>query len=329
MSNKNHYIYDPERCEFIPVKYDPKKKLINSISFWLINGIVMAIFGLAILTNYVGTPAEIALKDENRILVEHLKKTESSITDLEKQLKNIAELDNEMYRAILGLDPLSEDLRMAGTGGANIYSDFDYFNQETSEILRSTALKLDKLERRLGVQKLSFNEIKSHYNTNQKRLQKIPAIKPVNSIIIDGYGMRVHPVLKYRRHHDGVDFRAEVNTEVFATGAGTVKFAGRHGSFGNLLEIDHGFGIVTRYAHLNRFSDGIRAGTKVERGQKVALTGNTGLTSGPHLHYEVLLDGKPVDPINYMIADITPEEYLMFKELNGVGGDEFSISLAD
>ena len=329
MSNKNHYIYDPERCEFIPVKYDTKKKLINSISFWLINGIVMAIFGLAILTNYVGTPAEIALKDENRILVEHLKKTESSINNLEIQLNNIAELDNEMYRAILGLDPLSEDLRMAGTGGANIYSDFDYFNQGTSEILRSTASKLDKLERRLGVQKLSFNEIKSHYNTNQKRLQMIPAIKPVNSIIIDGYGMRVHPVLKYRRHHDGVDFRAEVNTEVFATGAGTVKFAGRQGSFGNLLEIDHGFGIVTRYAHLNRFADGIRAGTKVERGQKVALTGNSGLTSGPHLHYEVLVDGKPVDPINYMIADITPEEYLMFKELNGVGGDEFSISLAD
>jgi murein DD-endopeptidase MepM/ murein hydrolase activator NlpD len=329
MSNKNHYIYDPERCEFIPVKYDTKKKLINSISFWLINGIVMAIFGLAILTNYVGTPAEIALKDENRILVEHLKKTESSINDLEKQLNNIAELDNEMYRAILGLDPLSEDLRMAGTGGANIYSDFDYFNQGTSEILRSTASKLDKLERRLGVQKLSFNEIKSHYNTNQKRLHKIPAIKPVNSIIIDGYGMRVHPVLKYRRHHDGVDFRAEINTKVFATGAGTVKFAGRQGSFGNLLEIDHGFGIVTRYAHLNRFADGIRAGAKVERGQKVALTGNSGLTSGPHLHYEVLVDGKPVDPINYMIADITPEEYLMFKELNGVSGDEFSISLAD
>jgi len=329
MSNKNHYIYDPERCEFIPVKYDTKKKLINSISFWLINGIVMAIFGLAILTNYVGTPAEIALKDENRMLVEHLKKTESSINDLEKQLNNIAELDNEMYRAILGLDPLSEDLRMAGTGGANIYSDFDYFNQGTSEILRSTATKLDKLERRLGVQKLSFNEIKSHYNTNQKRLEKIPAIKPVNSIIIDGFGMRVHPVLKYRRHHDGVDFRAEVNTEVFATGAGTVKFAGRQGSFGNLLEIDHGFGIVTRYAHLNRFADGIRTGAKVERGQKVALTGNSGLTSGPHLHYEVLVDGKPVDPINYMIADITPEEYLMFKELNGVSGDQFSISLAD
>jgi len=329
MPSKNHYIYDPDQCEFVPVKYDIKKKLINSISFWLINGLVMAIFGLAVLTNYVGTPAEIALKDENRILVEHLKNTETSLIELEKKLEDIAELDNEMYRTILGLDPVSEDLRMAGTGGANIYSDFDYFNRETSEILRSTASKIDKLERRIGVQRLSFDEIKGHYNNNKERLRKIPAIKPVNSIILDGFGMRTHPVLGYKRQHDGVDFRAEINSEVFATGDGKVVYASRHGSYGNLLEIDHGFGIVTRYAHLNRFADGIRPGTKVKRGEMVAYTGNTGLSSGPHLHYEVLVDGKPVDPINYMIADITPEEYLMFKELNENQESLFSISIPD
>ncbi|TVR16228.1 MAG: M23 family metallopeptidase [Balneolaceae bacterium] len=324
MPQNNHYYYDSEKCEFVPVEYNTKNKLIHSLSFWLINGIVFAVIGLSLLTKLIATPAEIALKYENRALINQLKTAELSITEIEHQLEQIAELDNEMYRSILGLDPLSEDLRMAGVGGADIYSEFDYHSKEASEILRSTAARLDRLERRIGVQKLSFEEIKSYYNSNQNRLRNVPAIKPVNGIIISGYGMRPHPVLGYRRMHEGVDFRAEVNSEVFATGNGVVKFAGRRGTFGNLLEIDHGFGIVTRYAHLNSFADGIRVGAKVERGDLVAFSGSTGLTQGPHLHYEVLKNGRQTDPLQFMIADITPEEYLMFKEAQY--GDENAIS---
>lgn len=328
MSDKTHYFYDSERCEFVPLKYNTKKKLIHSLSFWLINCIVIACLGLAILSKYVGTPSEIALKDENKTLINQLKKAETSILDIENQLSYIAQLDNEMYRSILGLDPLSDELRMAGTGGADIYAEFDFHSKEASEILRNTASKLDQLERQINVQMLSFDEIKSYYNSNQNRLRNIPAIKPVNGIILSSFGMRVHPVLRYKRMHEGIDFRADINTDVYATGDGIVKFAGRRGTYGNLLEIDHGFGMVTRYAHLANFSDGIRVGKKVERGEIVAYTGNSGLTQGPHLHYEVLADGKPVDPLNYLIADITPEEYLMFKE-NMSTGDEFTISFAD
>lgn len=327
MPQNNHYYYNSEKCEFVPVEYNTKNKLIHSLSFWLINGIVFAVIGLSLLTKLIATPAEIALKYENRVLINQLKTAELSITEIENQLEQIAELDNEMYRTILGLDPLSEDLRMAGIGGADIYSEFDYHSKEASEILRSTASRLDRLERQIGVQKLSFEEIKSYYNSNQNRLRNVPAIKPVNGIIISGYGMRPHPVLGYRRMHEGVDFRAEVNSEVYATGAGIVKFAGRRGTYGNLLEIDHGFGIVTRYAHLNSFADGIRVGAKVERGDLVALSGSTGLTQGPHLHYEVLKNGRQTDPLQFMIADITPEEYLMFKEAQN--GDENAISFRD
>lgn len=327
MADKTHYIYDPERCEFVPLEYDSGKKIIHSLSIWLINSIVFASFGLALLSNVAGTPAEIALKDENKTLISQLKKAELSILDIENQLDVIAKLDNEMYRSILGLDPILEDLRVAGIGGADIYSDFDFHSKDASEILRRTASKLDKLERQMNVQMLSFDEIKSYYNSNQNRLRNIPAIKPVNGIILSGYGMRPHPVLGYRRMHEGVDFRADVGTEVFATGDGVVKFASRRGTYGNLLEIDHGFGIITRYAHLSGFADGIRPGRKVTRGEMVAFTGNSGLSKGPHLHYEVLVNGKPEDPLNYLIADITPEEYLMFKEINQ--NSEFSISFLD
>lgn len=326
MTDKNnHFYYDDDRCEFVPVVYSTKKRIINSFSFWVINGSVLAIVALSLLTNFVGTPAEIRLKDENRILQEQLSKTTTSISSLEDELQRIALLDNEMYRTILGVEPLSQDVRIAGVGGTDAYSHFDFYNEDTSELLRSTASRIDQLERQIGIQKHSFDEVKAYYNQNQTRLRNMPAIKPANGIIISGYGMRPHPILRYNRMHEGVDFRAEVNTEVYATGDGVVSFAGRRGAYGNLIEIDHGFGIVTRYAHLSSFGSDLRTGTEVERGQIIAYSGNTGRSAGPHLHYEVLVDGRPNDPINFMIADISPEEYLMFKEYEN-GGSTVSLS---
>ncbi|MDR9364079.1 MAG: M23 family metallopeptidase [Balneolaceae bacterium] len=322
MTRKNHFYYDSDRCEFVPIEYDLKKKLIHSFSFWLINGIVLAAFGIALLSNYVGTPAEIMLKDENQALVEQLKLAETSITDIENQLESISQLDNEMYRTILGLDPVTEDLRMAGTGRSDAYSEYDYYSEDTAAILRSTASKLDRLERRLGVQKVSFAEVKKYYSTNRKRLKSIPAIRPVNGIIISGYGMRIHPVLRYKRMHEGIDFRADIATDVYATGDGVIKFAGRNGTFGNLIEIDHGFGFVTRYAHLSSFVNNLKVGQEVKRGELIGFTGNSGLTEGPHLHYEVLVNNRPIDPLNYLIADVTPEEYLLFKRNGSTSTNE-------
>ncbi|MEX0823307.1 MAG: M23 family metallopeptidase [Balneolaceae bacterium] len=316
MTKKNHFIYDPERCEFIPVNYNRKKQLLHSISFWIINGIILASLGIALLSYNIGTPAEIALKAENQALIDQLESTKISITNLENQVNIISEHDNEMYRSVLGLDPISYEERQAGIGGADIYSEYDFYSEETSEILRWTSTQLDNLERRIGIQKVSFNEIKGYYNDNQERMRHIPAIRPVNGILLSGYGVRIHPVLKYRRMHDGADFRADIGTELFTTGDGTVKYAGRRGTYGNLLVIDHGFGFNTRYAHLSGFAEGVRPGTKVRRGELVGYSGNSGLSQGPHLHYEVSIDGRTVDPLNYLFADITPEEFLMYKEIS-------------
>jgi murein DD-endopeptidase MepM/ murein hydrolase activator NlpD len=315
MAQTNHYYYDHERCEFVPIEYDKKKKILHNISFWLINGIVLASLGIAVLAHNVGTPAEIALKAENRVLLNQLETTKSSILNLENRLGTIAELDNEMYRSVLGLEPISYEERMAGTGGADLYSEFDFYSEETSEILRWTSSRLDNIERRLSIQKMSFDEVKSYYNENQERLRHMPAIRPLSGILLSGYGMRIHPVLKYQRMHEGIDFRADIGTEVYATGDGTVRFSGRRGTYGILLEIDHGYGYITRYAHLSGFADDIRPGTKVKRGQLVAYTGNTGVSEGPHLHYEIRINGRSVDPLNFLFADITPEEYQMYKDI--------------
>lgn len=316
MSDIKHFYYDNEKCEFIPVVYDKKKKIFNALSFWAINGIVMAGVAIIILSNFIGSPAEIALKAENRALLEQLETTRVSITELEGELNSIAEHDNEMYRSVLGLNPISEDERMAGTGGTDPYSDFDLYSEDASEILRWTSSRLDNLERRLGIQKMSFEEIKSYYNENQERLKHVPAIRPVNGVLLSGYGPRIHPVLKYRRMHEGIDFRANIGTEIYSTGEGTIKYAGRRGNYGLLVEIDHGFGYISRYAHMSGFADDIKTGAKIERGQLIGYSGESGMTNGPHLHYEVHFEGKAVDPLNYLFADITPEEYLMYKDIS-------------
>lgn len=315
MADTNHFYYDEEKCEFVRVTYEKRKKIVHTLSFWLINGIVLASMGIALLSHYVGTPAEIALKAENRALLDQLETTRSSILQLENQLGEISELDNEMYRSVLGMDPISEDERLAGTGGSDPYSHFDLYSEDTAEILRWTASRLDNLERRMGIQKMSFDEVKAFYNDNKEWLRNMPAIRPTNGIILSGYGMRTHPVLGYKRMHHGIDLRADIGTNVYATGDGVVKFAGRRGTYGNLLEIDHGNGYVTRYAHLSGFADGIRPGTRINRGDLVALSGDTGVTQGPHLHYEVRLNGESLDPLNYLFADITPDEYQLYREI--------------
>jgi len=315
MSTSNHYVYDDDQCRFVPVNYGRKERYLHTFSIWLISSVVFACAGLAALSQNIGSPAELALKAENIILASQLEETKTSILSLEDQVQTIADMDNEMYRSVLGMDPIPDEERQPGIGGADIYSEFDLYSKETADILKWTASRLDNLERRINVQQLSFHEIQAYYNNNQERLRHLPAIRPVNGILLSGYGMRMHPVFKYKRMHDGVDFRADIGTDLYATGDGVVKFAGRNGNYGNLLTIDHGFGLETRYAHLSGFADGIRVGSKVKRGQIVAYSGNTGLTNGPHLHYEVHLNGRSVDPLNYLFADVTPEEYLMYQEI--------------
>ncbi|MFH5831838.1 M23 family metallopeptidase [Halalkalibaculum sp. DA3122] len=315
MALKNYFFYDERNCEFVPVQYNTFERVVYTASLYILFGVVFSGVGISILSSTVGTPAEIALKAENQALLSHLEQTKDSIQELDGELDQLAQTDNEMYRSVLGLEPIPYDEREAGVGGADIYSDFDVYSQETAEILKWTSEKLETLERGVNIQKSSFNEIKQYYNSNQEKMRHIPAIKPVQGIMLSGYGMRFHPVLKYRRMHDGLDFRANVGDDVFATGDGTVKFAGMKGTYGRLVIIDHGYGYESRYAHLSSYAKNIKPGAKVSRGDLIGYSGHSGMVEGPHLHYEVYHDGEPIDPINYLFADITPDEFLLYKEI--------------
>lgn len=315
MGLNNYYYYDEEHCEFLPVEYNSIERIVYTACVWILCGVVLSGIGISILSFSIGTPAEIALQAENQELISQLEKTKTSIQQLDQKVDQIAQADNEMYRSVLGMDPISYDERQAGAGGADVYSEFDIYSQETSEILKWTAENLESLERSINIQQLSFQEIKSYYNQNQDKMKHIPAIKPTKGIVLSGFGMRYHPVLQYRRPHDGLDFRANVGNEVFATGDGVVKYAGLKGTYGRLLVIDHDYGYESYYAHLSSFAKDIEPGTKVKRGDRIGFSGQSGMVEGPHLHYEVHKNDDPIDPINYLFADTTPEEYMMYKEI--------------
>ncbi len=312
---KNYYYYDDKECEFIPVEYRPLERVIYTLSLWILVGTVLSACSLSVLSFSVGSPAEIALKAENEVLYRQLNNTRSTIERLDQQIDEIAFTDNDVYRTVLGIDPISEDERRAGVGGVDLFAEFDSYSAQTSEILRWTAASLESIERRINIQKVSFEEIKAHYNENKEMMRHIPAIRPINGIILSGFGMRRHPVLGYNRMHEGIDFRARVGTPIYASGDGVIKSANRRGTYGLKLVIDHGHGYETRYAHLSRTADDIRPGVKVQRGHKIAYSGNSGVTSGPHLHYEVRRNGESVDPLNYMFADLTPNEYIEYQRI--------------
>ena len=312
---KNYFYYDEQSCEFVPVEYNGLERVVYTACVWILCGVVLAGTGISILSFSVGTPAEIALKAENQALINQLEKTKGTINNLDQQVDQLAKADNEMYRSVLGMDKISYDERQAGAGGADVYSDYDVYSQETSEILKWTSQNLESLERSINIQQLSFEEIKSYYNTNKEKMKHIPAIKPTEGIILSGFGMRYHPVLGYDRQHDGLDFRANVGSKIFATGDGTVKHADLKGTYGRLLIIDHDYSYESYYAHLSSFAKGIKPGTKVKRGDLIGFSGESGMVEGPHLHYEVHKKDDPIDPLNYLFADTTPEEYMMYKDI--------------
>ena len=315
MHINNHYFYDKERCEFIPIEYNIYQQVTYNLSIWILTGITLASIGMIVLSNFVGTPSELALTTENKILLEKLEETKQTITNLDQQLKDLSQRDAELYRSILGLEKSLDEEILLGIGGSNLFKEYEIYSENAAEILEWTSQKLDELERRINIQDLSLEEIKAQYNENKSALKHIPAIKPGGGILLSGFGMRRHPVLGYTRPHDGLDFRADIGSDVYATGDGEVILAKRRGTFGRTLIIDPGFGYKTLYAHLSAYEDYIKVGTKVKRGQVIAKTGNTGLTEGPHLHYEVHFNNKPVDPLTYLFADISPEEYLLFKQI--------------
>lgn len=251
-----------------------------------------------------------SLARENELLAGEVEEMRSQMALLGQNIDQLAQKD-EKYRVIAGLGELGDDVRAAGVGGPET-GDIEQqvlmqLDRQTAERVRGAASDLNGLLRRAMLLRSSMDESLSALEQNRDRLASMPSIAPSNGHLSSLFSPnRRHPVLRISRPHKGIDIAARVGEPIVAPAKGRVRFSGsKANGYGYMVEIDHGHGYLTRFAHASRLL--VRTGQEVKRGQVIAEVGATGLVSGPHLHYEVEVNGRQVDPLHYIIGEAIPD----------------------
>jgi murein DD-endopeptidase MepM/ murein hydrolase activator NlpD len=274
MAQKKFY-FNPDHLSLTPAKRSLKKR-IAIISVFVLICMALGTVGYFLTSGIILTPRENNLLSQNKKLINLFQSLNKKLDEYEVALSELRTMDDSIYRSLIGKAPMPPTIRNAGT-----------------------------------VQMNSFRSVLNEMFSNRERLVHLPAIMPISNDNLrrtgSGFGMRLHPILNIVRMHEGIDFHAPVGTEVFATADGVVKDVRTSQTFGKVIVIDHGYGLETFYAHLSDYN--VRKGEKVVRGNLIGFVGNTGLSRGPHLHYEVHIFKREVDPVNYFFKDLTPEEY--------------------
>lgn len=313
--SKVKYYYDSETLSYRKIEGKKGRKftytLIGVLGSFLAGFILLLIF---LNLPQVETPREKSLKRE----LDNMK-LQYSVLDKKTQqalevLRDVEERDNTIYRVYFEASPISDAQRQAGFGGVNRYKSLEGY--DNSDLIIEANQQIDRLQKRIVVQSKSLDEIAKLAKNKEKLLAAMPAIQPIENKdmrrISSGFGRRYHPILKMSRMHSGIDFASNMGANIYATADGVIKTTATGQGYGRLVVIDHGFGYETRYAHLSKIK--VRAGQKVTRGQVIGLVGNSGLSTGPHVHYEIRKNGTPVDPINYFHGDLSAEEYNILLE---------------
>lgn len=277
---------------------------------FLLTGVVFGSFFFFLAYTYIDSPKEKELKRENKKLQMKFEFLSKKLDEVSAVLNDIGERDDNIYRVIFEAEPISSSIRNAGFGGVNRYKELEGYR--SSELMRESSKKMDKILKQLYIQSKSFDEVMDMAMKKKELLASIPAIQPVSNKdlkrMASGFGYRIDPHYKTRAFHAGMDFTAPRGTPIYATGNGVVERADDSAEgYGNHVRIDHGYGYLTLYAHMSKML--VRPGQRVKRGDIIGLVGNTGKSVGPHCHYEVRKHGEPLNPVNFYFNDLTPEQY--------------------
>ncbi len=312
------YYYDTETCRYERVKVSKWDIFLNLLGFFSVS-LIIAIGIFFIFNSYFDSPKEAQLKKDNKELQFYYDMMNKELNNMQKVLLSLQERDDEVYRNIMGTDPIPSSIRQAGIGGAERYKNIIESNLEREKLILNMISDLDKVKKQMYIQTKSYDEILELAKNKEKMLSSMPAIQPIPNKelkrLASGYGMRMHPILKVRRMHEGCDFSAPIGTPIYATGDGEViRVSTTFGGFGKLVVVDHGYGFVTKYAHMSEFN--VKQGDKVKRGDCIGFVGSTGTSTAPHLHYEIHHDGGPINPVHYFYQDVTDGEYEKLLELS-------------
>jgi murein DD-endopeptidase MepM/ murein hydrolase activator NlpD len=303
------FIYSEKHLGYKEVRFF-RTKLVSSLFMLTVFslGVLLAVNHYYIDFLGLGYNRIQTLTKENQILKQELKRLEVQMADVERTLDFFGERTNEL-RLLVDLPRVAEDVRRAGIGGRAAERDFGVPSADAQELLNRSTTLLDKISREVHIQKTSYEEIYKKYEFNKEYFARIPALKPMEGYYSPaGFGLRMHPVLGIYKTHEGLDIIADVGTRVYASGDGVVDYAMHSGGgYGNVVLVSHGYGYQSLYAHLSKIL--VKEGQKVRRGDLIALSGKTGLVSGPHLHYEIRHRGVKKNPIDFFMDDVLPREY--------------------
>ena len=312
MSGNKRYILNP-RTLMYEVKKRSRMSRFAGTAAMLVVSLGMAALYFWLYSSVLGleSPKTLLLKKQNAEWCSRMEVMNRQLDEYDDALQSLQMRDDDIYRSIFGMNEIPSEIRNAGFGGVNRYSHYDDIGH--NGLLKNTAVRLDVLTKKTYVQSRSFDEVALLSKRAGDMAVCIPAIPPVNPDpskyrLSSSFGYRSDPFSGRSTRHTGVDFAMKPGNPIYATGDGvieSVKF--EFFGYGNQVVIDHGFGYKTRYAHLK--SVGVVEGMKVKRGECIGQSGNSGRSSGPHLHYEVLYKGNFVNPANYYDLSITPEEY--------------------
>ena len=305
---KVYYIYNPKTRTYDRI-YPTMRQRAMSYLRRLFVGMGLGAGCFIILLLIFGSPSEKDLRVENSRLLSQYHILSTRLDEALGVMQQLQQRDDNLYRVIMQADPVADALRSASYGKTNRYEDL--MDMANAKLVVNTTQKMDLLSRQIYMQSKSFDEVVELCKKQDDMLACIPAIQPVANKDLkqtaSGYGNRIDPIYKTVKFHAGMDFSANVGTPVYATGNGTVQKAGWEGLYGSCIVINHGFGYVTRYAHLSKID--VKVGQKVVRGETIGKVGSTGKSTGPHLHYEVHLKGQIMNPVNYYFMDLDADDY--------------------
>ncbi len=296
-------LVDSKSSDIREFKFSAFKSFLIGFSLVLLNVLILKI-SFDFYTNFNHNSTVARLQKENALLQRRLKAMKDKVALVENRIKTIENVDDQI-RGLLDLPAISEDVRKVGVGGSETVSDisFDQAQLPYFDDLLSTSTLIEKLEREIKLETTSYKQLLTTVERQQDSLNYLPALKPVpEAWLTDGFGYRRHPILKRIKFHQGVDLAIRQGTPIMATADGYVTFAGRNGGYGNFVAINHKYGFETHYGHMRKIY--VRVGQFVHRGDKIGEVGSTGLSTNPHLHYEVLYHGKHKNPVQFFLNDV-------------------------
>lgn len=306
---KIKYYYNTSTLRYEKLETPLRVKLLRVFGFIaaaLVTAALIAYFAF----QFIGSPKERILQQQNDELKDSYKQLKDRITSIQQQMQELEKRDNNVYRAIFEANPIPDSARAKELADKLEIATVEKIKDH--QLVASIASTLNNLSSRIVAQRKSYDEVDELVKNKEQLLSHTPAIQPVSnkdlSRIASGFGYRIDPVYKTIKFHEGLDFAAPQGTPIYATADGNVTVAGNTGNgYGNHVVINHGYGYETLFGHMVRVK--VRVGEQVKRGQVIGWVGSTGKSTGPHCHYEVHKNGEKVDPIYFFYSDLSPEQF--------------------